>query len=183
MIRPCAKYAQLPEESIVVIVSYSEDINGLPFTTPEATNLITKISKVPVFILGSDSFPKDGGAIGGYVINYINVGREFGKAANQIIRGTDPKSIKVDLPSFYQYIFDWRELKKWDLLDSKAIPDQSTILNQHHSFFSEYKWYILRGNGIYSFSNTGYYLFSQGIQNSKKGQATNTGKSGYAIIK
>ena len=87
----------LPEESIVVIVSYNEDINGLPFTTPEVTNLITKISKVPVFILGSDSFPKDGGALGGYVINYTNVGREFGKAANKIIRGADPKSIKVNL--------------------------------------------------------------------------------------
>jgi signal transduction histidine kinase len=137
-----SKIAQLPQESIVVIVSYSEDINGLPFTTPEATNLITKISKVPVFILGSDSFPKDGGAIGGYVINYTNVGKEFGKAATQIIRGTDPKSIEVDLPSFYQFIFDWRELKRWDLLDSKAIPDQSTFLYQHHSFLSEYKWYI-----------------------------------------
>ena len=136
------KISQLPQESIVVIVSYSEDINGLPFTTPEAANLISKISKVPFFILGSDSFPKDGGAIGGYVINYTNVGREFGKAANQIIRGTDPKSIKVNLPGFYQYIFDWRELKRWNLVDSKAIPEQSTFLNQDHSFFSEYKWYI-----------------------------------------
>lgn len=137
------KISHLPPESIVLIVSYSEDINGLPFTTPEAANLISKISKVPFFILGSDSFPKDGGAIGGYVINYTNVGREFGKAANQIIRGTDPKSIKVDLPSFYQYIFDWRELKRWNLVDSKAIPEQSTFLNQQYSFFSEYKWYIL----------------------------------------
>lgn len=137
------KISNLPPESIVVIVSYSEDINGLPFTTPEAANLISKISKVPFFILGSDSFPKDGGAIGGYVINYTNVGREFGKAANQIIRGTDPKSIKVNLPDFYQYIFDWRELKRWNLVDSKAIPEQSTFLNQQYSFFSEYKWYIL----------------------------------------
>jgi len=137
------KIAQLPEESIVVMVSYNEDINGLPFTTPEATNLITKISKVPVFILGSDSFPKDGGAIGGYVINYTNVGREFGKAANKIIRGAEPKSIEVNLPSFYQYIFDWRELKKWDLLDSNTIPDQSTFLYKHPSFVSEYKWHIL----------------------------------------
>jgi signal transduction histidine kinase len=135
--------ARLPEESMVVIVSYSEDINGLPFTTPEATNLITKISKVPVFILGSDSFPKDGGAVGGYVIDYINVGREFGKAANRILRGTDPKSIEVNLNSFYHYIFDWRELKRWDLLDSKAIPEQTTFLFQHYSFLSEYKWYIL----------------------------------------
>jgi signal transduction histidine kinase len=135
--------ARLPEESMVVVVSYSEDINGLPFTTPEATNLITKISKVPVFILGSDSFPKDGGAIGGYVINYTNVGREFGKAANQIIKGTDPKSVEINLSSFYQYIFDWQELKRWGLLDSKAIPEQSTFLNQHYSFVSEYKWYIL----------------------------------------
>ena len=145
------KISQLPPESIVVIVSYSEDINGLPFTTPEAANLISKISKVPFFILGSDSFPKDGGAIGGYVINYINVGREFGKAANQIISGTDPKSIEVNLPSFYQYIFDWQELKKWKLLDSKAIPGQSTFLNQHHSLISEYKWYILGGMAFMTF--------------------------------
>jgi signal transduction histidine kinase len=137
------KISQLPPESIVVIVSYSEDINGLPFTTPEAANLISKISKVPFFILGSDSFPKDGGAIGGYVINYTNVGREFGKAANQIIRGTDPKSIKVNLPGFYQYIFDWRELKRWKLLDSKAIPEKSTFFNQDNSFINKYKWYIL----------------------------------------
>jgi signal transduction histidine kinase len=137
------KISQLPEESIVVVVSYNEDINGLPFTTPEAANLIAKVSKVPVFILGSDSFPKDGGAIGGHVINYINVGREFGKAANKIIRGADPKSVKVNLPSFYQYIFDWRELKRWNLVDSKAIPGQSTFLNLEQTFISENKWYIL----------------------------------------
>jgi signal transduction histidine kinase len=133
---------QLPKESIVLIVSYNEDINGLPFTTPEATNLITKISKVPVFILGGDSFPKDGGAIGGYVINYYNVGKEFGKAANRIIVGTDPKSIEVSIPSFYQYIFDWRELKRWDLVNSKAIPEQSSFLYLPHSFFAEHKWFI-----------------------------------------
>jgi signal transduction histidine kinase len=137
------KISQLPKESIVVIASYSEDINGIPFTTPEAADLIAKICKVPFFILGSDSFPKDGRTIGGLVINYTNVGREFGKAANQIIRGTDPKSIKVNLPSFYQYIFDWRELKKWNLIDSKAIPEQSTYLYKNNSFIDIYKWYIL----------------------------------------
>jgi signal transduction histidine kinase len=137
------KISQLPDESLVVVVSYSEDKNGLPFTTPEATNLITKISKVPVFILGGDSFPKDGGAIGGYVINYINVGSEFGQAANKIIRGADPKSIEINLSSLYQYIFDWRELKRWNLLNSKAIPGQSTFLHKDHSFVFEYKWYIL----------------------------------------
>jgi signal transduction histidine kinase len=136
------KISKLPEESIVVIVSYSEDSNGVPFTTPEVANLIARISKVPFFILGSDSFPKDGGSIGGYVINYTAVGKEFGKAANQIIRGTDPKSVKVNSPGFYQFLFDWRELNKWHLLDSKAIPEQSTFLYQDHSFISEYKWYI-----------------------------------------
>jgi signal transduction histidine kinase len=135
--------ADLPVESMVVVVSYSEDIKGLAFTTPEAANLVSKVSKVPVFILGNDSFPKDGGVIGGYVINYTNVGKEFGKAANQILKGADPKSLNADLQSFYQYIFDWRELKKWSLLDSKAIPAHSTYLYQERSFISEYKWYIL----------------------------------------
>jgi signal transduction histidine kinase len=137
------RIVQLPDDGMVVIVSYNEDINGLPFTTPEVANLIAKVSKVPFFILGGDSFPKDGGAIGGYVINYINVGREFGRAANQIIRGADPESIAIDNSLLYQYIFDWRELKKWDLLESKAIPAQSIFLNQEHSFFYLYKWYII----------------------------------------
>jgi len=80
------KINQLPQESIVLMVSYNEDINGLPFTTSEVAYLVTKNSKVPVFILESDIFPMDGGAIGGYVINYYNVGKEFGKAANRIQR-------------------------------------------------------------------------------------------------
>jgi signal transduction histidine kinase len=136
------KISQLPEGSIVVMVSFSEDINGLPFTTPEVANLIAKISKVPFFILGGDSFPKDGGAIGGLVINYVNVGREFGKAANQIMSGTDPKSTKVNTPCFYQYIYDWRELRRWNLIYSKAIPEQSTFLYKTQSLVSEFKWYI-----------------------------------------
>jgi signal transduction histidine kinase len=135
--------AELPEKSIVVVCSYSEDKNGLAFTTPEAANLISRVSKVPVFILGNDSFPNDGGVIGGLVINYINAGKEFGKAANQILKGEDPKLIKADLPSLYQYIFDWRELKRWGLLDSKAIPPESTFLFREQSFISEYRWYIL----------------------------------------
>jgi signal transduction histidine kinase len=136
------KIAQVPDDGMVLIASYSEDINGLPFTTPEAANLIAKVSKVPFFILGADSFSKDGGTIGGYVINYTNVGREFGRAANQIIRGADPESIVINNSSLYQYIFDWRELKKWNLLNSKAIPAHSTFLNQDNSFLYRNKWYI-----------------------------------------
>jgi signal transduction histidine kinase len=137
------KINQLPQESMVLMVSYNEDINGLPFTTPEVAYLVTKASKVPVFILENDIFPVDGGAIGGYVINYHNVGKEFGKAANRILSGADPKSIEVNFNSFYQYCFDWRELKRWDLLESKAIPAHSTFLYQERSFISAYKWYIL----------------------------------------
>ncbi len=174
-----SKIAQLPEESIVVVVSYSEDINGLPFTTPEATKLITKISKVPVFILGSDSFPKDGGAIGGFVINYFNVGKEFGKAANQILGGTDPKSIEVNLSSFYQYIFDWRELKRWNLVDSKAIPEQSTFLNQDHSFFFENRWYILGIFLFMAFQTLVIFYLIKAYRTQKRVRATNSGKSKF----
>ena len=45
----------------------------------------------------------------------------------------------------YQNIFDWRVLKKWDLLNSKALPSDSIYYYKEYDFLAEYKWYILAG--------------------------------------
>jgi len=50
-------------------------------------------------------------------------------------------------------MYNWQMLKKWDLLDSKAITSDSIILNKEVNFFWRYLWYIL-GVLLFLFSQT-----------------------------
>ncbi len=136
------RVSQIPQNSIIIVNSYTEDANNVTFITSEVISSISRISRAPVFTVSDASLNK-GGAIGGYVFSFKAVGTELGKAANQILAGIDPKSIKVSQSGFHKYIFNWEELKRWDLLDSKAIPRDSIFLYQDISFFAKYKWYGL----------------------------------------
>jgi len=53
------------------------------------------------------------------------------------------QDIPVHEEFFYKYIYDWKQLQRWHLLGSKAIPSDSIFYNREFDFFTEYKWYIL----------------------------------------
>jgi signal transduction histidine kinase len=133
---------KIPVNSIVIVPSYLSDNKNTPFSTPEALNIITYNSRAPVFPI-TDSFIKKEGSIGGYIFSYINLGKEIGRIANERLNGKYLKDITVNEESFYQNIYDWKQLKKWRLLDSKAIPRESIFYNEEISFFTRYEWYIL----------------------------------------
>jgi len=61
------------------------------------------------------------------------------------LKGADPKSIHYAEEDYYQYMFDWRELKRWNLLDSARIPKGSEIVYKEVRFFAEYRWIITGG--------------------------------------
>ena len=44
---------------------------------------------------------------------------------------------------FFHYVYDWQELKKWNLTNSKAVPDDSLFYYNDRSFLVENKWYVL----------------------------------------
>lgn len=137
------KYVRkIPANSIIIITTYLLDKNNIPFSTPEVQSLISNNCKAPVFPI-TDSFTKKEGGIGGYILSFLNVGKETGRISQEMLHGKKPHDIVLNENSFYQYIFDWQELKKWDLLDSKAIPGDSIFYNEDFSFFTEYKWYFI----------------------------------------
>jgi signal transduction histidine kinase len=145
------------ENSIVIVPLFLQDSRNVPFSTPEALTFISANSRAPVFTL-TDAFGKKQGGIGGFVLSYRNVGKEAGRIAREMLKGTQPKNISVNEVSFYQHIFDWQELKRWNLLDSKAIPADSIFYNQDISFFTKYEWYIL-GLLIFLVSQTMLILY------------------------
>ncbi len=131
----------IPEESIVFVTNFTEDINGVPFNTHEVVSSIASICKAPVFAV-FDSFTRRSGSIGGYVFSNVSLGRELAQAARKILDGDDPRTVTINKDALFQNIYDWKLLKKWHLLNSKEIPDDSIFYNEDPSFLEKYKWYV-----------------------------------------
>ena len=133
---------QVPQNSITFVVNYQMDSNGTSFSTPEVIGMVADHSVAPVFMFW-DAFRTKRGGIGGYVFSYINVGEEVGIAARNILNGMSMKDVSINQDGFYHYAYDWQELKKWGLSNSKAIPEDSIFYYYDRSFIEEYKWYAL----------------------------------------
>lgn len=133
---------KIPSTSLVIIPIYLSDKNNVPFSTPEAIRIIADNCKAPVLPI-FDSFIKTRGGIGGYVFSYIHLGKETGRVTSEFLHGKQLKDVPIDTGSFYQYIFDWKQLQKWNLVGSQAIPSDSIFFNKENDFVGEYKWYIL----------------------------------------
>jgi signal transduction histidine kinase len=131
----------IPEESIVFVTNFTEDINGVPFNTHEVVSSIASICRAPVFAV-FDSFTRRSGSIGGYVFSNVSLGRELAQAARKILDGDDPRTVTFNKDVLFQNIYDWKLLKKWHLLNSKEIPDDSIFYNEDPSFLEKYKWYV-----------------------------------------
>ncbi len=137
------KVRHLPENSIIIVPSFNTDIKRVPYYNPESVRLISKAANAPVFTYSDMGFGD--GAVGGYLVNFAKVGMITGDAAVKILKGADPASIKYSEKDYYEYLFDWRELKRWNLADSKLIPKGSTIQFEEITFFGKYKWIIIGG--------------------------------------
>ncbi len=129
---------RLPDSSIVFVPSFNADVKLVPYHNPEAIRLISKTANSPVFAYSDMGFGV--GAFGGYLLSFKNVGLLSGEIANQILNGKNPNSIKVSEQDYYEYVFDWRQLKRWNMVNSDLIPAGSTFMHEDISFVDKYKW-------------------------------------------
>jgi signal transduction histidine kinase len=129
---------KIPANSLIFIPSFQTDNKNVNYTNQESVRLICRSSNVPVFVLLSSGFGV--GSIGGYLINFDEVGLLAGDCAAKILNGTDPKSIVIAEKDYYEHLYDWRVLKRWNLVNSDLIPAGSTIIYENISFIDRFKW-------------------------------------------
>jgi signal transduction histidine kinase len=128
------------EKSIIFIPMFIRDKRMIPYFNPEAIRLIRRESNLPVFNYNDTGFGE--GSIGGYVISFEKVGPLTGEAVVKVLNGADPNSIQINESDYYSYLFDWRELKRWNLDGSKLIPAGSNIKFKEYNFIDKYKWIL-----------------------------------------
>jgi signal transduction histidine kinase len=130
----------LPENSLVFVTSFIMDKKLVPYYNPDAIRIISRESNAPVFHY--NNLGVGNGSVGGYILSFNKVGQQIGESAIKILKGTNPNSIKVTEKDYYEYLFDWRELKRFNLINSELIPKESTILFEEITFWGKYKWIL-----------------------------------------
>lgn len=129
--------ANLPAHSLVLYLSFFEDVDGNKFVNAtKALPMISDASTAPVFGM-SDTYLGHG-IVGGAIMSFQEQGKVTAKIVSQILAGTKPEDIPIQtLPS--RYTFDWRELRRWKIAESK-LPQGSIVLFREPSIWARTKW-------------------------------------------
>jgi signal transduction histidine kinase len=132
--------SSLPVNSLIFVPSFNADLKLVTYYNPEAIRLISMAANVPVFAYSDMGFGD--GAVGGYILSFEKIGLLSGVFAVKILEGADPSSLSATEQDYYDYVLDWRQLKRWNIADSDLIPEESTILFKEVNFIDEYKWIL-----------------------------------------
>ncbi|XPV68918.1 MAG: ABC transporter substrate binding protein [Halarcobacter sp.] len=121
---------KLPKNSAVLFTSFYVDKNGeyIPYNKIRE---FFKTSKYPVFALNTIHLGE--GVVGGIMIDPQQQGILAAKKVFEIFSGKKISNIPVEKPTG-KYYFDYKVLKKFDLLNSN-ISTLSTIINKPKNFF------------------------------------------------
>ena len=134
------RVAQLPRDTIVLPISYTRDVKGDIYFTRDVVASLSQVSTAPIYaaadtILGS-------GAVGGYVVDFDKSGAVVAKVVEQILAGKPADQLSVPAEETASYIFDWRQLKKWDFSETD-LPTGSVVLFRTTSIWEQYRWRIV----------------------------------------
>jgi PAS domain S-box-containing protein len=140
-----ATLSNAPPDSVVLLLIFTQDIAGKGYTSPEMAQRLSQVSAAPIFGLLDASLGF--GITGGSLINFERIGSKAGELALDVLRGIPPPrsaSGILDVPPMP--MFDWRQLKRWNLSVS-ALPKGSIVINRELTLW-DFKYYILGGIAI-----------------------------------
>jgi len=137
MDRLLQRLRNLPEHSIVLYVSFFEDVTGSRFLNAnKALPMVAAATRAPVFGM-SDTYIGHG-IVGGDVMVFQEQGRASARIVSEILDGKKAEDVPIEtLPS--RYMFDWNELRRWHIAES-ALPAESIILFRQPSLWDRTKW-------------------------------------------
>jgi len=124
------------KNSVILLVLLFKDKTGKFFTYKESLQEIKSVSRVPIY--GLWDFYLNEGIIGGLLTSATAQGEAVSKMAIDILNGKDIKNIPILEKSPNRYIFDYNELKKFNIKIRKHLTNYE-IINKPFSFYNTYK--------------------------------------------
>lgn len=126
--------------SVILFVLLFKDTAGKYFTYKQSFEEVRNVSQAPIY--GLWDFYLNSGMVGGLLTSAIAQGDTVSNMALEVLNGKDIKEIPVLEKSPNIYMFDYNELKRFNINISKFI-DNPTIINEPSSIYKEHKKFFI----------------------------------------
>jgi signal transduction histidine kinase len=136
----CQCLANLPPHSAIGYGTLLVDAAGVQHEQLEALEQICAVANAPVF--GTEEEELGHGIVGGSLTSGKALGLETARLAVRVLRGEPPGSIAPPVIGAGPPIFDWRQLQRWHVADSR-LPSGSIVRFRQPSTWERYHWYII----------------------------------------
>ena len=114
-----SRLGKLPKDTIVLYVSIERDGAGHPYVPRDLLPALSAASSAPIYGL-SDGFIGFG-IVGGSVVSFEAHGKQAAEIGQRILHGEKPSEIRP-VVSTSSYVFDWRQLHRFGLSESRLPP-------------------------------------------------------------
>jgi signal transduction histidine kinase len=132
--------SELPPHSALFWHLMNVDGAGVVHEGDTALKRLRAVTKAPIFSFADVFF--GGEIVGGPMHSMLEGSRETAAAAIRILNGEKPGDIKVPPTRFAQPKFDWREMQRWGVSESR-LPSGSEIHFRSLTVWDQYKWHIM----------------------------------------
>lgn len=129
----------LPDETVVLLLSFYRDRSGRTFSYSEYTEFVTNISNAPVYTAW-DMFVGHG-VVGGIVTSGKAQGEHAAQMAIRVLNGESADKIPVLTESPNVPMFDFNVMQHFGISTSD-LPPGSVVINEYKSLYCLYKVYI-----------------------------------------
>jgi len=132
--------ASLPADSAIIFVTFGTDSSGTAYADERVFSELHAHANAPLF--AGQSVYLGHGAVGGSTIPIDELTRTAAGAAARLLAGAIPKSINEppQLPGPPTY--DWRELQRWEIAESR-LPAGSVVLFRSPGLWETHKVVVL----------------------------------------
>lgn len=127
---------KIPPMSIILLLLVNRDKTGNFFAYEESLDLLYPHTNSPIYSVWD--FYLGRGIIGGKLTSAFLQGKKAGELALKVLQGESPFDIPVIKESPNEYMFDYNELKRFNV-SLNRLPKESRIINIPESFFVKYR--------------------------------------------
>jgi signal transduction histidine kinase/ABC-type uncharacterized transport system substrate-binding protein len=132
--------AKLPPRSAIFWLALIVDAAGASHQEFDAMTLLRAVANAPIFSFVDAYLGK--GIVGGPLISVRDVGKAAAHGAVRILSGETPADVRTSPIGFGPPKFDWRELQRWNISESR-LPPGSKILFRPATAWDQYRLQII----------------------------------------
>ena len=134
------RVASLPAHSVIVFQNFATDAQGGAYPAQQVVAGLYARANAPLFAAQSPYFGH--GVVGGAMMDIDSLARRTADVVNRILNGESAGDLRLPPQMRGQPIYDWRELKRWRIPESR-LPPGSVVQFRPPSLWEAHRFTVL----------------------------------------